>query len=137
MKAKYLTMMAAVTLALGGIAAKADDTPAILKNVAEKHQVTKLNKSEMSEVRGDLIIPLNLPGSVLTITLLEPNTLLQIKSVGQSPASPGGTKGLNLLGLINLGQILSPKPAVTDTYILGVLDNGKLINYQTTRTYGN
>ena len=133
MKAKPFAMMAAVAIALGGVAAQADDTPAILKNVAAKHQVTKLDKKQMNDVRGDLVLPINLPGSTLTITLLEPNTLLRLNSVGTSPASDGGFKGLNLLNLLFIGQNLPPKPAVTDTYTLGVLDNGQLINYSASR----
>lgn len=134
MKAQSFAIMAAVAIAMGGAAAKADETPAILKNVAAKHQVKQLDNKKMEQVRGDLVLPINLPGSTLTISLLEPNTLLRLTSVGNSPASPGGFKGINLLNLISIGQNTPPKPSETATFILGVLDNGQLINYQSSIT---
>jgi len=135
MKAKFITLLAAISVASSGFQAKAEDMPAILKNVASKHQVVQLDKKEMNEVRGDLVLPLNLLGSILTITLLEPGTVLRVNSTGTSFAKPANSGGLNLLGLIRIGGSNSAQPNITSSFTLGVLDNGRLLNYQANRIF--
>ncbi|WP_138086017.1 hypothetical protein [Phragmitibacter flavus] len=126
--------MAVLALAFGGTAAKAEENmPAILKNVASKHQVVKLDKSEMNEVRGDLVLPINLIGSTLTITLLEQNAVLRLTSVGTSGARPASTTNTNILGLLFSGTSTPAQGSFTTTTNLGILDTGRLVNYQSTK----
>ena len=132
----HLFLAALAMTALGTASLKADDMPAILKNVKAKHEVTKLDQKKMQDVRGDLVLPLNLgPGNLLTLTLLEPNTVLRVNTVTSRDARPAGSDGINILNLIRLGQSTSDQPASTTYYTIGVIDNGELLNFQSSRTF--
>lgn len=129
----HTPLIAAVSLFVVGAQA-GDKAPAILKNLGAKQGVQTLDKSKMSNVRGEAIINVNLGTSNLTVRALEPGTVLRLTSVGTTNGSPGGTQSQNLL---NLGLIYSStsgpaQPPTTHTVNYGVLDGGKLINYSST-----